>query len=112
MVIQRTNPFLLKETFIPPLNAGFGNRFFTYDYKIISIFFNFVCKSELFLKSWDSRESLARRAATLSVDNYNEKNFEAGNNFSTTIWAKIFCKILNLMRDDEETSITVTLNMT
>ena len=35
----------------------------------------FVCKSELFLKSWDSRESLARRAATLSVDNYNEKEF-------------------------------------
>ena len=29
MVIQRTNPFLLKETFIPVLlNAGFGNRFF------------------------------------------------------------------------------------
>ena len=30
MVIQRTNPFLLKETFIlpPPLKAGFGNRFF------------------------------------------------------------------------------------
>ena len=30
MVIQRTNPFLLKETFIPPLNAGFGNRFFIF----------------------------------------------------------------------------------
>ena len=30
MVIRRTNPFLLKETFIreAPLNAGFGNRFF------------------------------------------------------------------------------------
>ena len=32
MVIQRTNPFLLKETFIPPLNAGFGNHFFKYEF--------------------------------------------------------------------------------
>ena len=28
MAIRRTNHFLLFKTFIPPLNAGFGNRFF------------------------------------------------------------------------------------
>ena len=33
MVIQLTNPFLFMKTFISPsLNAGFGNRFFTYNY--------------------------------------------------------------------------------
>ena len=43
-------------------------------YQKLKHFFS-VCKSELFLKYWDSRESLARRAATLSVDDYNEKEF-------------------------------------
>ena len=28
--VQRTNTLLLMETLIPPLNAGFGNRFFRY----------------------------------------------------------------------------------
>ena len=33
MAIRRTNHFLLFKTFIPPLNAGFGNRFFNFHFK-------------------------------------------------------------------------------
>ena len=39
MVIQLTNPFLFMKTFIPPpLNAGFGNRFFISRYDEFWIF--------------------------------------------------------------------------
>ena len=30
MAIRLTNPFLLMKKLVPPLNAGFGNRFFNY----------------------------------------------------------------------------------
>ena len=31
--MRRINHFLFLETFIPPLNAGFGNRFFTFNFQ-------------------------------------------------------------------------------